>query len=49
MSTPEFLSRLYQHPATSELALALAEVLVLRGRADLVPFAFVHATRRVAS
>jgi hypothetical protein len=41
-----FLEYLEEHPATSGLAVELARVFVLRGRADLLA---APATRRIAS
>ena len=48
--TPQFLDYLHERPATKMLALELAELLALRGRADLIPFRDRDgAARRIAS
>lgn len=49
MTTSEFLEYLHRHPATAELAEALAEVVVLRGRPDLVPAGVIAPTQPLAS
>jgi hypothetical protein len=49
MTTSEFLEYLHRHPATTDLAEALAEIAVLRGRRDLVPAGLAEPPHRVAS
>jgi len=49
MTTPQLLDFLHEHPATQSLAEALAQVLVLRGRPDLIPVPLPIEEHRRAS
>jgi len=49
MTTPQLLDFLHEHPATQSLAEGLAQILVLRGRPDLVPVPLPIEARRRAS